>query len=279
MLLANAKIDAQKQMLQSKGKMVLICLLTAGLKLLFLCGFAVSVYTLAVLQSYARATANLYVQIGYYVLFALGAVLSVTFYAWTAFAGKRWFYKNAECPQPVSAFFVRLSFLCGLKTVYLFWLRKCLTLLYFLGYTAPFWVLAGAFWYRLRTGGMPTILFYASLAGLGILLLMGLYFAFVAVQRFFFCDGILLLDANKGVVQILAQGRAVARETAFAAANVKLRFALWGLSCVLVLPLFYVLPYYRQTSACMSKMVLDKNHLSPQTQKPIVFYCRRRSPA
>ncbi len=271
MSLTAAKIDAQRVLLGTRKKAVAVSFLTLFFKLLFIIAFSVSVYALTLLPAYEKSAENLYLKIAFYALFSLGIVLSVLFYALTDFFGKHWFYKNASTEPPVSAFFVRLRAKHAVKICFLFWLRRLLGGLLLLGYLAPF--LAGLFAlaYVLRTTGLAEINLYITLAALALCLPLCLYFGFSALQRFSFCDGLLTEDPNRGVVETLRESKALAQNFGFPLAHIKLRFLLWGVSCFLFFPLFYVLPYYQQSVGCAVETVIDKNHLSAVPQKPIVF--------
>lgn len=279
MTLARARLAAQKRMLQNRGCMTAVWLFGAAAKLVLFAGLLISLSMLAVLHRLMDPGENLYLTVALYALFGLGALFSAALYALVSFCSARWFFKNAVHVQRFSAYFTRLSPREAIKLMYLFWLRRLLVLLHFAGYLLPFLVGAGALWLALRTTGLSPHLFYASCAGLAALLLTGLYFGFAAVQKYVFCDALLTLDPARGVVGTLRESRRLSQGLCFACARERLRFAPWLLLCVLLFPILYVAPYSKQSMASVAKLVLDKNHLTPQTQKPIVFLRLANSPA
>ncbi len=279
MSLAAAKIEAQRVLLHTRPRAVLVCLLTLLFKLLFLAAFSICIYSLTMLPSYVQVASNIYLKIACYALFSLGSAFSVLLYALTSTAMRRWFYKNAAAPQSVSTYFTRPSVQAAFKLAYLFWLRKLLTLATFFGYLIPFLTGTAIFLYTLRMRGISAFVFYCSLGFLAALLLFGLFFGFVAVQKYTFVEGLLAEDPRRGIIDTLAQSRKIARPICFAAARTKLRFAPWGLLSLLIFPLIYVMPYYCQSVGCISKAALDKNHLTASSQKPIVFLRLAKTPA
>lgn len=277
MSLSAAKIDAQRVLLHTRPHAVAVCLLTLFFKLLFIVSLGTCIYSLTMLPRYEQVT-NIYLKIVLYALFALGGLCCVWLYALVSTALRRWFYKNAAAPQPISAYFARPTVKVAFKTAYLFWLRKLLTFGTVFGYLVPFLGGAAGFLYALRMRGMSAFLFYFSLGFLAVLLISGLFFGFAAIQKYAFWEGLLTEDPQRGIIDTLAQSRRLARPICFAAARTKLRFAPWGILCLLVFPLIYVMPYYCQSVGCITKTALDKNCLTLSSQKPIIFLHLAKAP-
>lgn len=279
MTLAHARLAAQKRMLENRGRMTAVWLFGAAAKLVLLVGLGISVSMLVALPDITAFGKNSYLTAALYALFAVGALLSSALFALVSFCTARWFYRNAGHAQPFAAFFDRLTLRCTVKLVYFFWLRRLLGVLHFVGYLLPFFIGTGVLWLTLRAQGMTPFLFYAVCVLLAAFLITGTYFGFAAVQKYAFCEALLTLDPTRGVVDTLRESRRLARGLCFACTRERLRFFPWALLCVLIFPLLYVAPYYRQSIGCMAKIVLDRNHLTPQSQKPIVFLCLAKSPA
>lgn len=271
MSLAEAKIDAQKILLHSRKSAVFVSLCTVFSKAFLAAALLVSLYSLTILPDFARIWENIYVKILFCALFSLAAVFALFLYALTDFSEKRWFYQNTYAPKPASAFFKLPRMRHIFKISFLFWLRRLLSIGCFLLYLAPFLAGCGGLYYALRTADLPITVLYMTLGALLCILPLCVYFGFAAVQRFAFCDGLLTENPDCSIVEILGTSKALAKTYGFASANLKLRFLLWKTACFLILPLFYVLPYYRQTVGCAVKNVIDKKHLSAEAQKPIVF--------
>ncbi|MEZ3496496.1 MAG: hypothetical protein K1V97_02880 [Lachnospiraceae bacterium] len=278
MTLAKAKIDAQKILLESRKTAVFVSLCTVFFKIFLTAALFVSIYSLTILPDFARIWENIYLKILLCLLFSLAAVFSLLFYALTDFSEKRWFYQNTYTAQPLSAFFKAPRIRHIFKITFLFWLRRLLSVGCFLFYLAPFLAGCGGLYYALRTADLPITALYMALGALFCILPLCAYFGFAAVQRFAFCDGLLAENPDCSIVEILGTSKALAKAYGFANVNLKLRFLLWKTACLLILPLFYVLPYYRQTVGCAVKIAMNRKHLSAETQKPIVFKVRGVEP-
>lgn len=271
MSLLEAKIEAQKILLHSRKFAVFVSLCTILSKLFFLFALGISLYSLKILPTFTQLSKNIYLKIGFYILFALAGVFSMLLYALTDFSEKQWFYENTRAESSAAAFFKPPQMRHIFKIGFLFWLRQLLRTGCFLLYLAPFLLGCGGLYYALRTADVPIRLLYIALGALCFVLPICLYFGFAAVQRYAFCDGLLAEDPKLGTVEVLRLSRTLAKTSACSFARFKLRFALWQTVCILILPLFYVRPYYRQSVACAVKTEIDKNHLSAEPQKPIVF--------
>ena len=278
MSFAQAKINAQSILLTSRKKAVAVCLLGFCLRLICILCIAVSLYSLLHLPEYPLPMQALPVKIGFYALFTLAPLLSLWLYALLIFLQKRWFLENAKGPVGISDFFRRLRFSHAVKIGCLYYVKKLLSLFTLLFYLLPFFLLTAGLLYELQNEGISRFLAVFSLLFLGIFFFVGLYFGFAAVQKYAFCDAILTVSPHAGAAEVLKIGRMLARQAAFPAVHFKLHFAPWAVCSLLILPAFYALPYYRQSVACMTQIVLMKNHLTQDVQKPIVFFVQSKKP-
>ncbi|MGN0520802.1 MAG: hypothetical protein ACI4LB_08695 [Candidatus Fimenecus sp.] len=278
MSFARAKIDAQKILLTSRRKALAVCLLGFTLRLICIFCTAVSLYSLLHLSEYPLAAQSVYAEIGFYALFTAALLLSLWLFALLAFLQKRWFLESTQKTVGIFAFFYRLRFSQAVKIGFLYYVKKVLALFDFLFYLLPFFIFTTGLFYEIQTAGISKFLWYFSLVFSGVLLCVGVYFGFAAVQKYAFCDALLSLSPQKGLIDTLKTSRKLARQSAFSVVRFKLRFTPWVLCSFLLLPAFYALPYYRQSIACMTKTILDKNHLTKPAPKPIVFFVQARKP-
>lgn len=142
--------------------------------------------------------------------------------------------------------FIKLLEACGLK-IYLFFAK----LLIFVGFELV--PAASAAFFLIYLSKKPTSLRAAAAitAGLASLAAAGLIFYGIAVQRYskatFYlvrCENFTPLDATR---ESVANTRGRLAEIFF----FKLSFAPWFLLCLGIFPAFYVVPYYRQSVACL----------------------------
>lgn len=273
-----AKIDAQNILLTSRKKALAVCLLSFCLRLICILCAAVSIYSLLHVAEYTLTNQSLFAKFGFYVLFTVAVFLSFWLFALLNFLQKRWFFENAERETRISRFFYRLRFGETVKIGFLYYFKKVLVLCTFLLYLLPCGIVTVGFFYELQNRGVSRGLLIFTLAFLGVLLVFGLYFGFAAVQKYAFCDALLSLSPQMGLFDTFKTSRNLVRQSAFSTVHFKLRFTPWVLCSFLILPAFYALPYYRQSIACMTKSVLDKNHLTKAVPKPIIFFVRAGNP-
>lgn len=273
MAFSSAKIEAQYLLQSCRKKAFGVCLLYAVLRLICIFCIFVSVYSLLHLHEYAFARQSVWGLVGFYALFSIAILLSGWLFAMLHFFRTHWFLKNAESGLRSAQGFLRLR--VSSKIGFLYYLKAILTLCTFFFYLLPFGILTLGLFYELQSGGISRFLWYFSIAFLGVLLFVGLYFGFVAVQKYAFCDAILSVKPQKGILDILRTSKSLARRCAFSAANFKLQFFPWMLCSLLILPAVYAVPYYRQSEACMQKCVLCKTQMLPKPEKPIVFFVQK----
>lgn len=278
MSFSRAKIEAQNILLTTRKKALAVCFLGVSLRLICMLCTAVSLYSLLHLAEYPLARQSLYIQIGLYALFAVSTLLSLWLFALLVFLQKRWFLENATHKMRIAQFFCRMRFAQAIKIGAVYYFKKALSLFEFLFYLLPFFIIGAGLIYELQNTGLSSFLAVFSLAFLGVLFFVGLYFGFAAVQKYAFFDAILAKTPHTSFTQARKTSRDLARQNAFPAVQFKLRFTLWVLCSFLILPAFYALPYYRQSVACMEKFILVKNHLLQDEQKPIVFFVQTRKP-
>ena len=97
----------------------------------------------------------------------------------------------------------------------------------------------------------------AVLTGSILMLISGCIFCSGARQAWSAAEDILAADPNVSIKQALRQSRDIMRGHCRAFARFKAGFILWFLSCVLILPAFFVVPYYGQSCAVWMTETLD----------------------
>ena len=105
------------------------------------------------------------------------------------------------------------------------------------------------------TVGILTIA--AVLTGSILMLISGCIFCSGTRQVWSAAEYILAADPDVSIKQALRQSRDIMRGHCRAFARFKAGFILWFLSCVLILPAFFVVPYYGQSCAVWMTETLD----------------------
>ena len=135
-------------------------------------------------------------------------------------------------------------------------------------FLAPGLSVVGGALYMLMTEGISIKLLVSSCTGGALTFLIGLYFYFLMVQRYFLAYAVLARDPGKTAGEAIRQSieamnGGCARTLAF-----RLSFLPWFLLCLAVFPIFYVWPYYKQSCSCL-KYELCRNYSLSEKEKAV----------
>jgi len=144
---------------------------------------------------------------------------------------------------------------CSLKKSFRFLLYYAVKILFSLCwgfvYFLPCTVCISFLAMSLSQGAMERNIFYSWVAGCIVLFLVGSGFTFVTLQRYSVWQYYLCEDDN-GVISALYKCLDTTKDRCLKTAVFKMSMLGWILSCVLVFPIFYVLPYYSVSVALFS---------------------------
>ena len=112
-----------------------------------------------------------------------------------------------------------------------------------------------SFCYLAYDAGIEFNLFLCGVTGGAVLIVTGFIFRFLIVQKYFLAKSILIENPSVSVLEAIRQScekiNGKLKKTAF----FKLSFTPWILTCVGILPLLYVWPYYRQSCALFAEEI------------------------
>lgn len=109
-----------------------------------------------------------------------------------------------------------------------------------------------------------TLVFTALFAAAFILFFIGLYAFFLAIQRYFLVPYLLAADENMSAAEALHVSKKIMAGKSTSALHFQLTFLGWFALCLFVLPLIYVLPYFRQARAEYACALLGVQTLPPE---------------
>ena len=132
-----------------------------------------------------------------------------------------------------------------------------LNLVLWIFFLLPSAALAAGGIYMLLSSNVGILTIAAVLTGSILMLISGCIFCSGARQAWSAAEYILAADPDVSIKQALRQSRDIMRGHCRAFARFKAGFALWFLSCVLILPAFFVVPYYGQSCAVWMMETLD----------------------
>ena len=264
------KAAARNITARTNAKSAAVGALSFILKMFFTASAVFCSYIISILSSYTEALALPFGYIPYYALFISGVTFSVCFFIITDYSEKRWFLKNAVGYEKPS-FFNGISIRIQMKIIYIKLLKAVISLVVTVLYLIPSAAVLFTMLYKLRNSGIDRMIFIFSSALYLFTVLSGIYFSFVTMQKYALTDEIISLNPNLKTTEIIALSKQKTSGACFRLAKFKLSFIPWFLSCVLVLPLLFVIPYYRQSFAVAAKRLIKYSEAYEAEQKPVVF--------
>ena len=118
-------------------------------------------------------------------------------------------------------------------------------------------------------------LFIAS----AILFIIGISFIYVTLKRYSMCNFVIFTDSDTDAIKVIEKSINLAEGNTVKYAFFCLSFIGWILSCVLVVPMFYVLPYMKISKYSFYKVTTRPQESEFETQKPIIFYINKKEKA
>lgn len=105
------------------------------------------------------------------------------------------------------------------------------------------------------SGGIELYLFTSLISGGIILLIAGLIFRFITIQRYFLAPYLIASNPKLGAIQALKQSKNLTDGHISDIIQFKLSFTPWFLSCLLIFPVFIFYPYYKQSCSVIAKSI------------------------
>lgn len=138
------------------------------------------------------------------------------------------------------------------KSALLWIYLKALAIFYLFVFLIPAFVFMWAF-YRLAAGDGSFYVTLSVLAGGAVLTIGGAVFAAAVMQKYALSRYLIAENPLMSAVGAMRESRIKMTGREWRFLLFKLSFFPWFLSCVLIFPLFYVVPYYLQSCACYAR--------------------------
>ncbi len=209
-------------------------------------------------------------------ILTLSIVLSL--FAWRSarFITARYFYCKNHNPE-----ITFIKTLKGVKFSQLFTATMCSILKFFLSvawgsvYLLPCAIMGGVLYYSVRFEEFNRNLTITLAISFVFLFVLGLAFLYVTLKRYSFSDGIIFSQKEKDSIRVLEKSISITEGRGIKYSVYCLSFAGWLLSCLLILPIFYVLPYKIMSKYAFFDWLSGKQYKKVQSQKPIIFYVNK----
>lgn len=139
-------------------------------------------------------------------------------------------------------------------------------------YLSPCAVMSGIFAYALRYEEFNRYLFITLFASAVILFFIGVSFLYVTMKRYTMTDAVIFACKEKDSLKAIEKSIKIMEGNTLKYSLYCLSFLGWVLSCFLVLPIFYVLPYKTMAKYSFYSFSSKSTFFKHKSQKPIVFY-------
>ena len=105
-----------------------------------------------------------------------------------------------------------------------------------------------------------------------MLLIIGLSFLYITLKRYSMCSSVILNDEEKNPLKVIARSAEIMENHSVQYAFYCLSFSGWLLLCLLIIPVIYVVPYFKMSKFCFRNSLGLSKHIEQKEEKPIVFY-------
>lgn len=139
-------------------------------------------------------------------------------------------------------------------------------------YLSPCAVMSGIFAYALKYEDFNRYLFITLFASSVILFFIGISFLYVTMKRYTMTDAVIFACKEKDSLKAIEKSIKIMEGNTLKYSLYCLSFLGWVLSCLLVLPIFYVLPYKTMAKYSFYSFSSKSTFFKHKSQKPIVFY-------
>ena len=142
-------------------------------------------------------------------------------------------------------------------------------------YLLPCALMSGIFIYAIKYEEFNRNLFVTLFASIVILFFIGVSFLYVTMKRYTMTDAVIFACKEKDSLKAIEKSIKIMEGNTLKYSLYCISFVGWLLSCLLVLPIFYVLPYKTMAKysfySFSSKSLLHKT----ESEKPIIFYINK----
>lgn len=267
------KLDAKKRLVRNQCKSFLISFVPYVTIILL----TVLNYYLYIFLKNADFTSMAYISLySVYVkatLFALS--VSVSFVLWrivSLYSDKYFFCKNMKTH-------IKLEFRQYITAITVSILKFFLSIAWGTALLLPCAVMIATLYFSIRSGdytfNVMLTLFVASV----ILFVIGTSFLFVILKRYSMCNFVIFTKTETNSLKVIEESIEIIEGNTVRFSLYNLSFIGWILSCVIVIPVFYVLPYVKMAKYSFYKVITKPQEREFEAQKPIVFYFTQKEKA
>lgn len=109
-----------------------------------------------------------------------------------------------------------------------------------------------------------------------LLFVIGVVFFYVTLKRYAMCSSVILTDEEKNPLKVIVKSIEIMENHSVQYAFYCFSFFGWLLLCLLIVPIIYVVPYFKMSKSCFSNSLGLSKFLKREKEKPIIFYFPKR---
>ncbi len=146
-------------------------------------------------------------------------------------------------------------------------------------YLSPCAVTVATLYYSIHSGEYTFSVMLTLFVASAILFIIGISFIYVTLKRYSMCNFVIFTETNTDAIKVIEKSIALAEGNTVKYAFYCLSFSGWLLSCLLIIPVFYVLPYVKMAKYSFYKAITKPQEKEIESQKPIIFYIAKKEKA
>lgn len=140
-------------------------------------------------------------------------------------------------------------------------------------YLLPCAVTFATLYYSIHSGDYTFSVMLTLFVASAILFIIGTSFIYATLKRYSMCNFVIFTETNLDAIKIIEKSITLTEGNTIKYAFYCLSFIGWFISCVLIIPIFYVLPYIKMAKYSFYKAITRP--VKPE-QKPIIFYLNKK---
>ena len=244
----------------------------------------VSIFTLFGLNYYyyiflKSANLSFITTISYYGIYLKATLLTITacvsFLLWRIiqlYSDKYFYSKNMKTK-------IKLKFSQCMTAISVSILRFFISVAWSAFYLLPCAVVSGTLYYSVisneYTFNVKLTLFVSAV----ILFFIGISFLYVTLKRYSMCNFVILGGEETDSIKILAKSTQLIEKNTIRYSFYRLSLLGWFSSCILIVPIFYVLPYIKMARYSFYKAITRPHLYRYEQVKPTIFYVTKKEKA
>lgn len=202
-------------------------------------------------------------------LFTLSVCISFVLWKISQLYSHKYFFSQTSKKQ------IKLHFRQYITTITVSILKFFLSVAWSTFYLLPCAVTVATLYYTVYSGEYTFSVMLTLFVASAILFIIGLSFIYVTLKRYSMCNFVIFTETHTDAIKIIEKSINLMENNTVKFAFYNLSFSGWLLSCILLIPVFYVLPYVKMAKYSFYQAI-TKAVENKAEQKPVIFYLNKK---